>query len=435
MKKRRIPIFSLLALFLFFTVSSSTNAQVTVGSEIGPSKGALLDLKEYESSNTVTSKKGLTMPRVHLKDLTKLYPMFENDNDYINNTGGKQDTENALHIGLAVYNINTNFCDKPYYDDGIYVWNGKKWDYLGNSGSSEVMTFSDQDGNPFKARRFGNAGIWMLQNVRATTYANGSPAPQLNAGSSATDKYYCYPAPLSNPEGIQDGTLDKYFLLQPEMGLLYNPAAALNLENTSTANQEQVAGDIPGPNEVENTAPNGRIQGICPKGWHVPSDREWNQLEREIYDSPQKYSTYTDQDAQLWNPIPWNRNWETQISGSSILRGSSTGEGHGRAMLTSCPLVASVYQGNFTGKSLPSYLGGFDVLPVGTAYNGQLSLGVEEYGYVGYFLTSSRTWSGVMTWFRGFGMDQSTYKQYVIRNRLLPGGPESLLSVRCKKDE
>ncbi len=55
--------------FLSFVLSTTTllNAQVTIGSLDKPIDGALLDLKE---SGTTT--KGLSLPRVELKEIDKL---------------------------------------------------------------------------------------------------------------------------------------------------------------------------------------------------------------------------------------------------------------------------------------------------------------------------------------------------------------------------
>jgi len=427
----------LVKIIIFLTFAHNLNAQVTIGVDEDPTSGALLQLKNKSGINTADANatKGLNLPRVELTDMTKLYPMFENDNNYVNNIGGAQKTQNDLHIGLTVYSVNNNICKLPYYSEGVYVWNGQNWDYLGIP-DANIMTFLDQDKNPFKARRFGAAGVWMIENLRAKTYANGSTPPTLNSAASLTEKYYCYPAPLANSEGITDGTNDKYFKTQPSMGLFYNKAAVLNGENTSTNEQGQVVGDTPGPDEVESVAPNGRIQGICPDNWHVPSDREWNELEEEIYNKPEKYSSYTKEEAQSWNPSQWNSQWETINWSSNVLRGSSTGEGHGRAMMSPCPLPESPYQGTYIGKSLISYMGGFDALLIGTAYKGGLSMGIEQYGYATYFWSSSTSFSGMMSWYRGIGViNGSRLHQGVMRHTLLPGGPEALLSVRCKKNE
>ena len=42
---------------------------------------------------------------------------------------------------------------------------------------------------------------------------------------------------------------------------------------------------------VMNASLHNDCQGICPKGWHVPSDADWSSLEQEI--SGSDYSTST----------------------------------------------------------------------------------------------------------------------------------------------
>ena len=44
--------------------------------------------------------------------------------------------------------------------------------------------------------------------------------------------------------------------------------------------------------EVENPGGNtemDRVQGICPKGWHLPSWSEWEQLVNYVYNQPMYY--------------------------------------------------------------------------------------------------------------------------------------------------
>lgn len=108
-------------------------AQITIGSNIKSNSGAILDLKEKESSNLATADKGLGLPRVDLTNPYKLYPMFETtpgsgvpNNDY--NTSVLKDNVDKAHIGLIVYNINECFQGGV----GIYVWTGEKWVLLLN---------------------------------------------------------------------------------------------------------------------------------------------------------------------------------------------------------------------------------------------------------------------------------------------------------------
>jgi len=96
--------------------SSALNAQVTIGSEIEPNKGSLLDLKEKNPANPAmdnsTTDKGLGLPRVKLTTLTAI-------SDISGATG--KETE---HTGLMVYNVNTA---TGTIVPGLYVWSGKQW--------------------------------------------------------------------------------------------------------------------------------------------------------------------------------------------------------------------------------------------------------------------------------------------------------------------
>ena len=58
----------------------------------------------------------------------------------------------------------------------------------------------------------------------------------------------------------------------PAYGYLYNWAAVMHGAESSEAN------------------PSG-VQGICPKGWHVPSDKEWTQLTDYMKTRPEYMSS------------------------------------------------------------------------------------------------------------------------------------------------
>lgn len=99
---------------------------------------------------------------------------------------------------------------------------------------------TDIDGNSYDAVRIGDQ-VWMASNLRTTRYANGDAIPE-GQTSSYTEPYRYTPS--TNVA---------------EYGYLYNWAAVMHGASSSTAN------------------PSG-VQGICPNGWHVPSDAEWSQL-------------------------------------------------------------------------------------------------------------------------------------------------------------
>ena len=110
--------------------------------------------------------------------------------------------------------------------------------------SCGFIKVTDVEGNEYQTVRVGNQ-CWMRENLRTTKYADGTDIPFITGVNDDADNYYAYP-------GNDASNVAAY-------GLLYNWAAAMNNASSSTAN------------------PSG-VQGICPDGWHMPSDAEWEQL-------------------------------------------------------------------------------------------------------------------------------------------------------------
>ncbi len=98
---------------------------------------------------------------------------------------------------------------------------------------------SDIDGNVYSTVQIGTQ-CWLKENMRALHYADGQ---RIEAASSQTD----YDRPLCYRP---DGGL--------EAGILYNwPAASRGLHSAQVPSQ---------------------VQGVCPSGWHLPSEAEWKIL-------------------------------------------------------------------------------------------------------------------------------------------------------------
>jgi len=166
-------------------------------------------------------------------------------------------TCDSINIGLGDFDSeiigltsNTTYYVRAYAtnSNGTAYSNEKSFRTgTGNDGQPCAVeaTVTDVDGNIYNTVQIGNQ-CWMKENLRTTHYASSTEIP---LGSSAT--HYDYSAqryyPNNNAESV--GTY----------GYLYNWAAVMNGTSSSTAN------------------PSG-VQGICPNGWHVPSDAEWTQL-------------------------------------------------------------------------------------------------------------------------------------------------------------
>lgn len=356
--------------FFFSFLSGLSNAycQVTIGSDLSPLEGTILDLKEFYQEGTLTnSTKGLLLPRVKLLSDNSL----EGISGINNNDQAAKATAEANHIALTVYN--TNECLEK--GAGVYTWMGDKWERLDvyNPRLGEV---TDIDNNTYKTLDFGPAGIWMAENLRTTRYADGT-ALSHQPGSSDIDLcQYFYPT--YNPSNVVGGGNAQSLTLQPELGLLYNWNAA--------SRSKKKANMTPGYTSEANLKEQTKIQGICPDGWHLPSDYEWNQLEKEIANNPHQYSSYFP-DAS-WSA--WNSSWESALTGGPSGRPDKQrdAKAHGNAMKTSCNTIAKIATPpEYYGKSKNVYNGGFNVIFAGS-YNG-ITNKVVDYGTRARFWTSS----------------------------------------------
>ena len=131
-------------------------------------------------------------------------------------------------------------------------------------------TVTDHEGNVYATVQIGNQ-CWMRDNLRTTTSPSTGTYLIPAAG---TDYTYT---------GKQAFWYDNDSATYAPMnyGLLYNWNAAMDTFNTAY-----------GETSVNNLSPvsvNGDRRGICPVGWHLPSQEEWTQLETYVY-SQSEYS-------------------------------------------------------------------------------------------------------------------------------------------------
>lgn len=104
-----------------------------------------------------------------------------------------------------------------------------------------------RDGNTYRSVKIG-AQEWMAENLRYLPSVVG-----YEVGSEKTPYYYVYGYDGTNVKEAKVGANYEIY------GVLYNWPAAMNEAKSSIDN------------------PSG-VQGVCPAGWHLPSDAEWTQL-------------------------------------------------------------------------------------------------------------------------------------------------------------
>jgi uncharacterized protein (TIGR02145 family) len=111
----------------------------------------------------------------------------------------------------------------------------------------------DINGNIYQTVPIGDQ-VWMAENLKVTRYADGTPIPFID-------------------------NLDSWFHLTRECKAYswYEERASNGFTYGGLYTWAASVGGL----EVSDRNPSG-IQGVCPDGWHVPSDDEWKQLERYL---------------------------------------------------------------------------------------------------------------------------------------------------------
>ncbi|MDR1654127.1 MAG: hypothetical protein LBS01_10890 [Prevotellaceae bacterium] len=104
----------------FLSGASFSAAQVTIGGSAEPTKGAILDLNS-------TTKGGLLLSNVELTSLTAIPASFPNASAISNP---------QLLAGMMVYNLNDFLTPNG---DGLYAWDGNKWNYIGGSDGQALL--------------------------------------------------------------------------------------------------------------------------------------------------------------------------------------------------------------------------------------------------------------------------------------------------------
>jgi uncharacterized protein (TIGR02145 family) len=236
---------------------------------------------------------------------------------------------------------------------------------------------TDSQGHEYSIGNFGSVGCWMTQNLRSTSGLTAN----LNAGNATNQKYYWYP-----------NSSQSTFNSNPTYGLLYTWTAASGRAEADT--DSNGVGITPGQEDHK---------GICPDGWHLPSDYEWNQLEEEIAKSA--VNVYSTTAATTW---------ESGYSTTLGYRGT-----HGQKMKSTTPVNSQATNG--TSQSMTE--NGFDALLVGFMLGGS----PLHYGAYTYFWSSSS------------GVSSSAWRRYLYRSDTgvycSYNSKYCMYSVRCKKND
>jgi len=279
----------------YFVAYATNSAGTAFGAEVKFSTSSVVEL-----------------PRVSTNEATSISETTALLNGNVTSDGGGDVTERGFYYGTSAdpsetgsriprgdgtgsysYNVSGLSPGTSYYFEtfatnsaGTAYGDEKSFTTLDDSGE----TVSDIDGNIYQTVQIYDQ-VWMAENLKVTHYADGSAIPLKETTTewdalSASDKAYCW---YDNSSTNRD-----------EYGGLYTWAAAMNGAGSSSAN------------------PSG-IQGVCPSGWHLPSDDEWKTLEINLGMSSSEASGVefrgTDEGGQLKET--GSEHWNSPNSGAT----------------------------------------------------------------------------------------------------------------------
>ncbi|MBR6132194.1 MAG: fibrobacter succinogenes major paralogous domain-containing protein, partial [Bacteroidales bacterium] len=225
-----------------------------------------------------------------------------------------------------------------------------------------VSKAKDVEGNQYNTLKMGTQ-CWTKEVMRTKHYPDGTPIPLGEYNDSSSTNPYCYAYP----------TLDY---------VLYNWPAVMNGAPSS------------------NTIPSN-VQGICPDGWHVPSQAEWCQLFDyvQILNQNSNCSGIAKALASTTGWVPVTSNNPTCSIYNDTLANNSSG-------FTAECIMAQIYNGGSFGAYL------WSSTTMADYYSSPVQTNIDPY--------------------KAFALSLQSYDRDVNRNEYLPN--KRGMGVRCLRD-
>ena len=177
---------------------------------------------------------------------------------------------------------------------------------VNRSGVAHAQTVTDIDGNVYNTVTI-NGQVWMKENLATSRYQDGTPIPLVSNATSWFNQ-------LS--QGARCFFFNDSALTAPDYGTLYNWNAVSNPLN------------------------------VCPLGWHVPSDAEWNAM--TIFLDPTvnpNFQGTTGTGADIGNQLKevGQAHWDVGNGGTNSSGFSARGAGYRKSAGTFEYLTAFTY--------------------------------------------------------------------------------------------
>lgn len=231
------------------------------------------------------------------------------------------------------------------------------------SSATVIDSVKDHEGNWYEVVQIGNQ-CWLKENLRTTTSPKTGTRLVNTAGKTGNSSSHYYGSKVAHWY-MNDSTT----YAPKGYGLLYNWCAVMDTANPT--NHREVPTTTEGNDNYFNFTPSGNHRGICPEGWHVPTDAEWSAMELEVNGS--------------------------DVSSTTGYRGRHAGK-----LSTGCDWTSSTAAGapgNYSNVERNS--SGFAAVPAGYFYSS-----FHNAGSYAYFWSSSQNYSAgnqnfsAVAWYR-----------------------------------
>ncbi len=163
----------------------------------------------------------------------------------------------------------------------LFIRSRKYLDSLSRHDGESCGTVKDYDGNEYTTTRLGHQ-CWIREDMHTTHYSDGTPIPLVDYrtipfkyGSSVDS---IPPFPKDQLWTLKDSVFAPMMFQVPNRDEAGSPM--VTMYNWPAATRS----DFTGPIETCE-----KLQGICPDGWHLPSDCEWQALQTHLETSVKRY--------------------------------------------------------------------------------------------------------------------------------------------------
>ena len=262
---------------------------------------------------------------------------------------------------------------------------------------SGTPTVTDHEGNVYATVQIGNQ-CWMRDNLRTTTSPSTGTYLVNNHFTNGTNVAYTYTGKMARWNNNDSATYAPM-----NYGLLYNWNAAVDTFNTAYG---EMSVNTSYSNAVSVTF-SGHRRGICPVGWHLPSDAEWNTMEATVSGSD------------------WQTSYET-TNEEEYGRGNHAGKlagGDNWACIDSQWTVESGAPGDYGNAD--RNVSGFSAVPAGNCYGSSF---YDAGYYAGFWSATQEVSEPALAYDRHLGC----YAAGVYRSSF---NKCHGFSVRCLRDE